>query len=132
MRMRDSKPRAVKVVGWCSIIVGLFSVLAGGGNVAAQYLNYGGIDEHSVLLQILAGGLMVVSSFYLMKGKRVAREVLEGTLWLALLGSVAWVAAQEAGFRNMLAIAMLQLWIPLGLLIYGVRKSTVRAYVNGT
>jgi hypothetical protein len=132
MGMQQTKPRAVKVVGWCSIVLGLFAALSGAGSTAAQYINYGAISEYGAILQILVGGLMVSSSIYLIKGRRIARGLLEVTLWLALLGSLGWVAAQESDFRNTLAIAMLQLWIPLGLLIYGVRKNTVRSFVNGT
>ena len=98
----------------------------------AQHMNYGEIGEYGVIPQILVGGLMVSSSICLIKGRRISRDVLEGALWLALLGSLGWVTAQEPDFRNILALAMLQLWIPLGLLIYGVRKNTVRSFVNGT
>ena len=114
------------------MILGLVAVISGAGNIIAQHMNYGEISEYGVILQILVGGLMASSSICLIKGRRMARDVLEGALWLALLGSLGWVTAQEHDFRNILALAMLQLWIPLGLLIYGVRKKTVRLFVNGT
>lgn len=131
MEMLNNKPHAVKIVGWGSIVLGLLVGLSGVGNVVAQYINYGGISEYGAILQVLMGGLMVGSSVYLMKGRRMARQALEGALWLALLGSLGWVAAQDAGFQSTLAVTMLQLWIPLGLLIYGVRMNAVRAFVDG-
>ena len=132
MNQPVKKPHAVYLVGWCSILLGLLLSLTGAGNVVAQYLNYGGMSEYIVILQIVVGVVVLASSIYFMKGSRNARVILEGTLWLMLFGSIGWVAAQEAGFRNSLAIAMLQIWVPLGLLIYGTRRSTVRAYANGT
>ncbi len=113
-------------------MLGLFLSLAGVGNVVAQYLNYGGISEYIVMLQILIGVVILISSIFFIKGNRKARGILEGALWLMFFGSVGWVVTQEAGFRNSLAIAMLQIWVPLGLLIYGTRSGTIRAYANGT
>ena len=132
MNQPVKRPRSVYLIGWCAILLGLFLSLAGSGNIVAQYVNYGGISEYSVIFQIVLGVVVLVSSIYFMKGNRKSRIILESALWLILFGSLAWVAAQETEFRNSLAIAMLQIWIPLGLLIYGIRSNTIRAYASGT
>lgn len=132
MSSTNNKPLTVKIVGWFSLLLGVLLSLSGGGNMVAQSLNYGGVYEYDAILQTLAGIIMLVSSVYFMKGNRKARQALEASLWFGLLVSVSTVTTIEPNNRATFAIAMLQIWIPMALLIYGVRNRVTRSYVNGT
>jgi len=130
MTVTNAKPTALKIVAWISLLISILVILSGVGNLVAQQLNYGGIYEYGAAFQVSLGIVMFGSSVYLLKGNKKARDILEICLWLLIASTLVVLKEFDLEFLRFAVIAGLQFWIPLGLLIYGIRKKSIRNYVN--
>jgi len=123
-------PNTVHLVCLFSILFGTLLFLSGFGAFVAQILNYGSIQEYTAAINIVIGIPMLASGIYLYKGYKFSRNLLELSLWAALFYFLLFTITWDKGFNYFVILASLQFIIPISILIYGTRSSTIRNYAK--
>ena len=126
------KPMLVNFVSWGSLILGVLLLIAAFLNLLAQLVNYNDIIDYLPIPQLLLSVIIIVSSIYLLRQLQFARILLESCLWAYLLFTVIFIVSWNKEILKYEILAMLQLWIPIALLIWGLRTKKVLMYVNST
>ena len=133
------RPTSVSVIGWFFIVMGGLSVISGALALALS----ASLETESdlvplwqIIVQIILASSAVIGGFYFIKGSVLSRYYLEVLTWVCLI-LLVYFLRNFTGFLSsggmgatVFIINTLVMLVPLGLILYFIRCSKVKAYIE--
>lgn len=116
------RTKLVKIAAWVSLLVGLLTILTGGG-VIADLFGMREKEGHYVLFVVWAnficGFLYLLASYGFFKRKNWVSTVLSFSVWIliaAFIGLIVWILNKEPYETKTIVALSFRILITLGLL----------------